>query len=76
MRGRTTLLVSSVILLCVASGIAIRARGTAQEPVANEPKSDDERARLLATTARSFSSRGAPAATTRPATSRSRPASH
>ncbi len=49
MRGRTTALVLSVTLLGFAGGIAIRARSTGQAPSADQPLSDQARARLLAT---------------------------
>jgi mono/diheme cytochrome c family protein len=55
MRARTTALVLSVTLLAFAGGIAIRARSTAQapsapsDPFANDPLSEQARARLLAT---------------------------
>ncbi len=48
-RGRTTALVFSVPLLGFGSGIAIRAPGAGQAPVADQPLSEQERARLLAT---------------------------
>ena len=52
MRARTTALVLSVTLLGFAGGIAISARSTSQvppTPSANEPLSEQARARLLAT---------------------------
>src|SRR5260370_14475731 len=49
MRGRTTALVLSVTLLGFAGAIAIRARGTGQAPSADQPLSEQARARLLAT---------------------------
>jgi mono/diheme cytochrome c family protein len=49
MRARTTALLLSVTLLGLAGGIAIRARGTGQAPSADQPLSDQARARLLAT---------------------------
>ena len=49
MRGRTTALAFSVTLLGFAGGIAIRARGAGQAPAADQPRSEQERARLLAT---------------------------
>jgi mono/diheme cytochrome c family protein len=52
MRARTTALALSVTFLAFAGGIAIRARSTGQAPsapFANEPLSEQARARLLAT---------------------------
>ena len=49
MRGRTTALAFSVTLLGFAGGIAVRARGAGQAPAADQPRSEQERARLLAT---------------------------
>jgi hypothetical protein len=62
-----------VAFLGLLGGIAMRAQGTDQAP---EPVSRNQKKSALGCLrlARSFSSRGAPAATTRPATSRSRPA--
>ncbi len=48
MRSTTTALVLSVTLLGFAGGIALRARGTRQAS-ADQPLSDQQRARLLAT---------------------------
>jgi mono/diheme cytochrome c family protein len=48
MRGRTTALVFSVTLLGFAAGIAIRARGAGQGHASDQPRSELERARLLA----------------------------
>ncbi len=48
MRSTTTALVLSVTLLGFAGGIAIRARGAGQAS-ADQPLSDQQRARLLAT---------------------------
>jgi len=49
MRGRTTALVFSVTLLGFAGRIAIRVPGAGQAPAADQPPSEQERARLLAT---------------------------
>jgi mono/diheme cytochrome c family protein len=49
MRGRTTALVFSVTLLGFAGGIAIRVPGARQAPAADQPPSEQERARLLST---------------------------
>jgi mono/diheme cytochrome c family protein len=49
MRATTTALVLSVTLLGFAGAIAIRARGAAQAPSSDQPLSEQERARLLAT---------------------------
>jgi mono/diheme cytochrome c family protein len=48
MRRRTTALVFSVALLGFAAGIAIRARGAGQGQASDQPRSELERARLLA----------------------------
>jgi len=48
MRARTTALVLSVTLLAFAGGIAIRARSSSQASSADEPLSEQARARLLA----------------------------
>src|SRR5258708_1747961 len=79
-RGRTTALVFSVILLGFAGGIAIRAPGAGQAPAADQPLSEQERARLLATGKELFLARCAPlpqrarrqAAQDRPALERAR----
>jgi mono/diheme cytochrome c family protein len=49
MRGRTAALVISVTVLGFAGGMAIRARGVGQAPAADQPPSEQERGRLLAT---------------------------
>ena len=49
MRGRATALVFSVTLLGFAGRIAIRVPGAGQAPAADQPPSEQERARLLAT---------------------------
>jgi mono/diheme cytochrome c family protein len=48
MRGSTTALIFSVTLVGFAAGIVIRGR-SARQAVASQPKSGDERDRLLAT---------------------------
>jgi hypothetical protein len=49
MRGRTAAVVFSVALLGFAGGIAVRARGVDQALASDQPLSEQERARLLAT---------------------------
>jgi mono/diheme cytochrome c family protein len=49
MRGRTAALVFFVALLGFAGGIAIRAGVVGQSPASDQPLSEQERARLLAT---------------------------
>lgn len=56
-RGRATALVFSVTLLGFAGGIAIRAWGVGQAAAADQPLSEQERARLLASGKELFTAR-------------------
>ncbi len=49
MRGKAATLIFSATLLGFVGGIAIRARGAGQAPAADQPLSEQDRARLLAT---------------------------
>jgi mono/diheme cytochrome c family protein len=57
MRGRTVALVFSVTLLGFAGGMVIRARGVGQALAADQPLSEQERARLLASGKELFTAR-------------------
>jgi len=57
MRGRTVALVFSLTLFGFAGGIAIRALGFGQAPAADQPLSEQERARLLASGKELFTAR-------------------
>jgi mono/diheme cytochrome c family protein len=57
MRGRTVALAFSLTLFGFAGGIAIRARGFGQAPAADQPLSEQERARLLASGEELFTAR-------------------
>jgi mono/diheme cytochrome c family protein len=57
MRGRTVALVFSLTLFGFAGGIAIRARGFGQTTAADQPLSEQERVRLLASGKELFTAR-------------------
>jgi mono/diheme cytochrome c family protein len=57
MRGRTVALIFSVTLLGVPGGVAMRARGFGQAPAADQPLSEQDCARLLASGKELFTAR-------------------